>query len=287
MPPSKRKGWINWRNSAAKKVLLGDLETGRLSVNVDDKSAEEAWQHYKTNIAFANVAFAQFKERLKSHREQVKKHSAKGIDWDKSEASNIVMEDLRDGIFDNESPQDIWNVYKECPEFAKVTEAQFIDRLEYHRREIRIQGSRSNYQEVALLHDRHRYPEQHTDRAGKPVLYYHDAKLLLRQDVLDNLHTTLTPHALWSKRTEYQLFKQPYFARRVAQEVRRSKFVNLLEMKRERKQKERNALRGQYNRDEKMSVEVESSPTASKNSYIFYSPDKSSSAAGIDDMMET
>jgi hypothetical protein len=67
----EKNGWItNWRNSAAGKVLIEDLEPGGLLFEKDDVSAEEAFGFYRTLPEFASVVFSQFKERLEAHRGQ-------------------------------------------------------------------------------------------------------------------------------------------------------------------------------------------------------------------------
>ena len=71
---------IDWRRSDAKKVLLKDLEEGRLTLEATEVSAEQAWANYRHRQEFNNVQFNQFKARLKDHREQVKRRQAKSDD---------------------------------------------------------------------------------------------------------------------------------------------------------------------------------------------------------------
>ena len=65
-----KEGWIDWRNSDARVVLLHDLEARVLPL---DWSAEEAWQIYSTDGIFIQegVVFEQFKARLADHCKQV------------------------------------------------------------------------------------------------------------------------------------------------------------------------------------------------------------------------
>jgi hypothetical protein len=60
----------------------------------------------------------------------------------------------------------------------------------------------------------------------------HPAKLLLRQDVKDEKHATMTPSELKSTRQEYKQFELVIFKRRIYQEVRRKKFFHYLELER-------------------------------------------------------
>jgi hypothetical protein len=70
MPPSKKPGWVNWRSSVARAILLEDLESGGILHGYDKLSAEEVWQYYKTLPEFKNIALTQFKARLEDHRGQ-------------------------------------------------------------------------------------------------------------------------------------------------------------------------------------------------------------------------
>ncbi len=72
MPRSTREGWNNWKKSAAREVLLDDLQQGLLPADAAELSAEEAWEIcYQHMAEFVPVVFDQFKERLRDHRKQV------------------------------------------------------------------------------------------------------------------------------------------------------------------------------------------------------------------------
>lgn len=72
MPRSSRSDWIDWRKSAAREVILDDLVDGRLPLEEDVVSAEEAWEEmYFVLPEFQDVVFSQFEARLADHRKQV------------------------------------------------------------------------------------------------------------------------------------------------------------------------------------------------------------------------
>jgi hypothetical protein len=74
MPRSTREGWIDWKNSAAKEILMDDLHCGLLPADAADLSALEAWDIcYKHMVEFVAVDYDQFKDRLRDHRRQVRK----------------------------------------------------------------------------------------------------------------------------------------------------------------------------------------------------------------------
>ena len=71
MPRSSNPDGIDWVKSAARKVLLEDLEEGVLRFGSDVVSAQEAWEHYRHLDEVANVIFDQFKKHLHGHPQQV------------------------------------------------------------------------------------------------------------------------------------------------------------------------------------------------------------------------
>jgi hypothetical protein len=70
MPVARRPGWIDWKASRARQIILDDLEHGVLPVDEEECSIEEAWRFYSQMAEFVPVAFSQFKERVKGHRKQ-------------------------------------------------------------------------------------------------------------------------------------------------------------------------------------------------------------------------
>ena len=60
MPPARRKGWIAWRASAPRRILLDDLESGMLSLDSEEMSAKEARNTYYSHLEeFSHVPFSQ------------------------------------------------------------------------------------------------------------------------------------------------------------------------------------------------------------------------------------
>ena len=68
----RRDGWIDWKKSKAKAIILDDLESGILPVDAAELSAEEAWEIYEQMAEFVEVVFSQFEARLKDHRRRAK-----------------------------------------------------------------------------------------------------------------------------------------------------------------------------------------------------------------------
>jgi hypothetical protein len=170
MPPRRRReGFIDWRNSQAKVLLLRDLSNGVLTLDENEMSAEEAWGTCYAHLTeFADVVYDQFKLQLKAHRKQMKE---------------------------------------------KTTAA--------------------NAQEAALAHDRQIYPEKTHYKNGRRIFRMSPAHSLLAADVRDGRHNEMTPATLKRCRPEYQEWTLPVFRQWIYQEVRRQKFINYLEWKRD------------------------------------------------------
>jgi hypothetical protein len=74
MPRSTREGWIDWRNSAAKEILMDDLQSGVLTTDAAQLPALEAWNIcYKHLAEFVGIDYDQFRDRLRDHRLQARK----------------------------------------------------------------------------------------------------------------------------------------------------------------------------------------------------------------------
>ncbi|KAL7572471.1 hypothetical protein ACA910_000299 [Epithemia clementina (nom. ined.)] len=72
-PRSKKEGYINWRNSKARGIVVGDLEPGGMLEGMDYVEAKVVFEFYKQVPEFADVVLGQFKERLADHRKQAGK----------------------------------------------------------------------------------------------------------------------------------------------------------------------------------------------------------------------
>ena len=57
--------------------------------------------------------------------------------------------------------------------------------------------------------------------------------MILREIVKEGTHVGKTPRQLWMSREEFQQFTSEIFSRRIKQEIRRKKFLNMLQKKRE------------------------------------------------------
>jgi hypothetical protein len=171
MPPTKANtGWIKLRSSAARAVIIEDLKRGGFLFGKDEMSATEAFAHYSTLPEFSNVVFSQFKERLKTHREQAKGGNTDWVNWVKCAGHEILLEDLQPGgiLFekDNVSAEEVFQFYTTLPEFLGVVIGQFKARLKDHRKQANEKTRASHKDTLAFAHDRALYPRQKRNERG-------------------------------------------------------------------------------------------------------------------------
>jgi hypothetical protein len=104
--------------------------------------------------------------------------------------------------------------------------SQFVACLKDHRIQANEQSRFSHKEEQALAHDRALFPRQGHNERGEEVFDMSDAKLFLRADVANKLHTVMKPSELQRTCAEYMVFKPTIFKCRVYQEARLQKYFN-------------------------------------------------------------
>jgi hypothetical protein len=178
-------------------------------------------------------------------KEGTKKKNGR-IDWKKSAAREILLEDLEPpkgwlyGV-DNLDAKHVYDYYKVKYKeiFELVPFAQFKTR--YHEA-IKIAAkrrARSAEEEAMLNHDRGLHPRQTHNHRGEPVFDMDvEAKAQLSEDVQNNLHNRLTPMELWKSREVYSKYQLKIFRHRIYQYKKRVKFLNWLEKQRNEKRDE-------------------------------------------------
>ena len=162
------------------------------------------------------------------------------IKWRTSPARATIMEDLEQGGIlhkrDNISAEEAWYFYKTLPQFKEVVWSQFEARLKAHRQQASGRLHQSIEEEQDLARDRQLHPRQSHNHRGEPVFDLSPAKALLREDIQNKVHERMTPSELQASRDEHKPFKPKKFSDRINQEVRRSKHIYYLNLKRAKEQ---------------------------------------------------
>ena len=163
------------------------------------------------------------------------------IDWPKSEAQKIVLDDLESGFLPIEddliTAEVAWMHYVELPEFVTVAFDQFKARLIGHRAQVKKKKDHINRQMNALTIDRQLHPTSQVDRKGRQVFYLSDAARFLEQDIQNEAHKEYGVEGLYYTREEYFTeWDLALFKDRVRQEEGKQKFFYFLEYKRAKKE---------------------------------------------------
>lgn len=178
MPRRTKTDWIDWRKSEAREVILDDLESGRLPLDADVVSAEEAWEEmYFPMPEFQNIMFSQFKARLKDHRKQVLRR--KGSHEVFLEAFRHDMELRRQGFLPGERPYDqrgeLMFVHSAAQPYLKQ---DVSDELHKNMTSEELHESRGEYMEWPLYHFRRRLRQE---ISTQKYLYYLEWKRAQKQ----------------------------------------------------------------------------------------------------------
>ena len=151
-----------------------------------------------------------------------------------------MLADLEHGgwLYDvQEDAAVVYAIYKHRdPCFRDVPFDQFSVRYSEATKAAAKRRERSAQEAAWLEHDRRLHPRQTHNGRGEPVFDMDEAKTYLRADIKAKLHKQMTPEELWESRPEvYKKFKLDIFRQRIYQEIRRNKYLNYLEKKRNAK----------------------------------------------------
>jgi hypothetical protein len=87
---------------------------------------------------------------------------------------------------------EVWEFYKTLPQFNTVVESQFVVRLRDHRTKASEYLHQTLQEEQYFARDRLLYPRQSHNERGEPVFDKSPGKALLREDVSNGIHTTMS-----------------------------------------------------------------------------------------------
>ena len=166
---AKKKGWIDWRNSAAREILMEDLEQGGWLYGKDDMDAKEVFDIYQAKQEeFQEVPFSQFQYRYDAAIDKAKKRrerSAQEEEWMRHDrliyprqthnhrgepvfdvdikAKEQLRQDVKDKLHEVMYPSEIWqlrSVYQKYRLevfrfriYQEIRRNKFLNFLEYKR----------------------------------------------------------------------------------------------------------------------------------------------------------
>jgi hypothetical protein len=130
-PKMAPPGWIEWRSSAAREILLEDLEPDDILHQQDGVSAKEVFEYYSLFPEFEGIVFSQFEARLKDHGKEAmarflrswqeeewlcndrllhprQTHNERGeLVFDRTEAKELLQEDVKNKVHETMEPADL------------------------------------------------------------------------------------------------------------------------------------------------------------------------------------
>ena len=226
-----RRGWRKFKPSAARDTMLGDMQPGGYLFGKADMSAKVAFEHYSALPEFVGVVFAQFEDRLKAYRKNAgATPKTANVKWSQCPGQEMLLEDLQPGgiLFekDHVPAEIVFQAYKTLPEFEGVGFKQFKARLKDHQKQGNVKSRVAKEEMVAFIRDTTLHPVKKWNERGELKFNLHPAKLLLRKDVCNQVHASITPFELQMKRPEYMEFKRDIFRFWIKQEIRLQKYFN-------------------------------------------------------------
>lgn len=159
----KKNGWIDWKNSAAKEILLEDLEPPKgWLYGVDNLDATNVYEYYKAKHKeiFEEVPFAQFETRYKEaiqkaakrkdrsaeeedmlkhdrrlHPRQTHNHRGEPVfDMDKA-AKAQLKDDIHNKLHEQLSPMELWQSREV---YSKYKLNKFRQRIYQYQRKVKF-----------------------------------------------------------------------------------------------------------------------------------------------------
>jgi hypothetical protein len=167
---------FDWRNSQARLIIISELEENKLALEEEETSAYDAWHEtYKHMDEFKGVDFKQFRDRLKDHRQQVKRryldsltedmqlahdrrlwprqtHNHRGeLVFDLSPAKELLREDMKASKHNTMTSSELrlsrpeYQCFKESKFRERITQEErrqkFMNHLDDHRA-LKLQGGK-------------------------------------------------------------------------------------------------------------------------------------------------
>lgn len=151
-------------------------------------------------------------------------------------ARELLHQDVRNGTIPEDMSAAV--AFSTRPEFAQFAGARlFPGRLSAVRKQNQARIDRSASEMEALQHDRRIHPRPTENYRGEPQWEGSLAQKLLLKDILElEKHTTMKPVEIWSSRDEYSLFDKDHFRDKIYQIQRTDKFKKHMEAKRKSKE---------------------------------------------------
>jgi len=136
--------------------------------------------------------------------------------WKHSNAKKLLAQDILDGKTNGKSPKEVYSMH---PEYKLYNYTNFSTNLRNLKESLLELSKRAAVDEAAFRHDESlgglkQNSKPYPRWGGQPV------QVLLKKDIDEGKHQTMTPEALRNSRQEYLLFPKKIFRDHIYQELR-------------------------------------------------------------------
>jgi len=148
-------------------------------------------------------------------------------DWEHSEGRKLLRRDIRDGQFNNVRWQEAFYFRPEFAVGATPDDALrlFKNRFASAKRWVEKKQNRAEEEEIAMLHDRAKYPPPATNHKGEPRWNGSAAEAALKEDYKQGKHALMSSDQYHNSRPEFAPFSKTTIKRHVRQERDTDKFL--------------------------------------------------------------
>jgi hypothetical protein len=154
--------------------------------------------------------------------------------WLNSDGRKLLLRDLKDGTINR--TMNWQTVFHTRPEFAlgptnsealRLFESRFSSAVKINDEK----AARAQHEMALLRQDRMVHPIPQKNHRGEPRWDGSEAQKLLKADIKNNAHATLSRMEFYSSRVEYQAWEKEFIDGHVVQEVKLRKFRKQMAVK--------------------------------------------------------
>ena len=233
-----------WKNSAARKLLLEALQNGDIPLDSKLMGAKVVHEKYRHHESFVGVEYnAAFSRRLRALRKQFTEHKDdEDVDWRRCEAKQFLKNCFLEGTIpmENYSAKSVWETLCQgnTSFVGMYYNDGFLRRLRNVRDDLKKKYDRAAGDLEAFKNFRENHPRKDTNLRGKPQWHGSDAQVLLKALMKDGKHVGIRPRDLWKEKPEFQLFDLKEFRDHIYSEKRLWKLHNYLADKSKKEKEE-------------------------------------------------
>ena len=199
-----------WKDSEAEKELRKMLENDH-NGHYHALSSEQVRNHRESFRVYDRTKFQDYLKKLKEKIAKKKRWGGAARNLAKS-----VLENDPQGVYHEMDAKTFWQL---SPLFQKYPFENFKGNLKTMKDRIANSKMHVNNDKAWLRHDRSVILPKMVTSRGYPRWDRHNARRLLKQDVIAKRNETMKPQELWRSRNEYQAFPLSVFRKHIYQEV--------------------------------------------------------------------